>query len=51
MCPPTWAVTFTDDCILTRSTSGNQAEGQNSKDLPDKVNNNREAIMSFQLFA
>lgn len=41
MCPPTWAVTFTDDRILTRSASGNQAGGQNSKDLPDKVNNKR----------
>lgn len=37
LCPPTWAIMLTDDCVLTRSASGNQVEGQNSKDLTDKV--------------
>lgn len=50
LCPPTWAIIFTDDCLLTRSASGNQVEGQNSKDLCDKVNSKRDASMPFQLF-
>lgn len=50
VCPPTWAIIFTGDRILTRSASGNQVEGQTSKDLSDKVNSKRDASMSFQLF-
>lgn len=49
MYSPTWATIFTDDCIPTRPASGNQAEGQNSKDLADKVNSKNSVLSAPHL--